>query len=240
MAQMAPRLIEAFRSGRGIPQSDYPPETVRMIERTTAPWFRHRLRGKWLAALPGAIARIEEGGAAMDVGCGSGVAAIVMAEAFPQARVSGWDPHPPCIERARAHAAAAGVADRVSFEAQDAIQLPAGAFDLITAFEVIHDAGDPVGLMTAIHRALAPDGAFLMQEIRCSPSPHENVTPIGRYFYACSTLYCLPTSLAHGGPGLGALMGEPKARELAIQAGFTHFRRLPIDDPVAVLYELRA
>ena len=117
--------------------------------------------------------------------------------------------------------------------------MPAGRFDLISTFDVVHDSADPLGLMKAIRKSLAPDGTYLLLETNAAPSVEGNVNPIGKFLYSVSTLYCMTQSLAAGGPGLGAAMGEPKTRELAAKAGFGTFRRLPIEDPFAVLYELK-
>ena len=157
--------------------------------------------------------------------------------AFPRAQVFGFDQHEGSIERARANAAKAGAG--ASFDVVDALNLPKRKFDFISTFDVVHDAVDPVGLMRSIRNALAPGGSYLMLEMNASPNVHENKTPLGRMLYPISTLYCLTTSLAHDGAGIGACMGEPKARELAAEAGFTNFRKLPFDDPFSLLYELR-
>ncbi len=107
-----------------------------------------------------------------------------------------------------------------------------GAFDLVSTFDVVHDSVDPVGLMSAIRRALREDGTYLMLEMNASGEVEENRNPLGKFLYNVSTLYCMTTSLAHGGAGIGACMGEEKARELAYAAGFAHFRKLPIEEPV--------
>lgn len=239
LVSVAPQVADAFRTGTGVSQSAYPPEFFAALERGTAPKFKHKLLKEWLPALPEVRARLESGGSALDVGCGSGMASITLARAFPQARIFGYDNHPGSIERARANAQAAGVADRVSFEVVDGTHLPAGQFDFISTFDVVHDAVDPPGLLTAIRKALAEGGTYLMLEMNASAKVEENMTPRGRMLYAISTLYCMTTSLAEGGPGIGALMGEPKARELAQAAGFTHFRRVA-EDPFNVIYELKA
>jgi SAM-dependent methyltransferase len=122
----------------------------------------------------------------------------------------------------------------------DAKRLRGPKFDFITTFDVVHDSAHPVALLKAIRRALKPDGTYLMLEMNCSPDVNENVNFIGKLLYSVSTLYCMTQSLAQSGEGIGAAMGEPKARELATVAGFAHFRRLPIQDPFSVLFELRA
>jgi SAM-dependent methyltransferase len=236
---MAPKLLESFRTGRGIPQSEYPPEVFAAIERGSAPIYRHHLVRKWLPAMPAVEAKLRTGSVALDVGCGSGRAVVAMARAFPNSRFHGYDAHKSSIERARANAEAAGVTDRVVFDVVDCTKLPGAQFDFISCFDVIHDSADPVGLMRSIRHALKPDGVFLMVEMNVSAKVEDNINPMGRLMYSTSTLYCMSVSLAHDGAGIGALMGEEKARGLAIEAGFSGFTRLPIKDAFSALYELR-
>lgn len=237
---MAPKLLESFRTGKGIPQSEYPAEVFEGIERGSAPMYRHSLIRKWMPAMPHVVETLNAGGSALDVGCGSGRAVIALAGAYPRAKIFGYDGHPGSVERARANAKAAGVADRVTFDVVDCTKLPAAQFDFIATFDVIHDSVDPVGLLKSIRGALKPDGTYLMVEVNVSNKPEDNINPMGRMMYSASTLYCMTVSLAHGGAGIGAMMGEPKARELVEQAGFTRFNRLPVKDAFSVLYEIRA
>jgi 2-polyprenyl-3-methyl-5-hydroxy-6-metoxy-1,4-benzoquinol methylase len=237
---VAPQVAEAFKSGRGVTQDQYLPDMYEGIERLTAPWYKHELVQAWIPAMPGVQEKLEAGGSACDVGCGSGRAPITIARALPAAELHGYDVHAGSIERARANAEAEGVADRVTFTVADGAELPQGRFDLITTFDVVHDSADPVGLMSAIRGALREDGTYLMLEMNASGDVEENRNPLGKFLYNVSTLYCMTTSLAHGGAGIGACMGQEKARELAYASGFTHFRKLPIEEPFSVLYELKA
>lgn len=236
---MAPKIAEAFRNGRGVTQSEYPAETWEAMERASAGMYRNQLVRKWLPTMPQVIEVLKAGGSAADVGCGSGRAVITLATAFPGARVTGFDVHPGSIDRARANAAAAGVGGRVTFEVRDGTRLPENQFDFISTFDVVHDSVDPVALLKSIRRALKKDGTYLMLEVNVSPNLEENIGPTGKMMYSMSTLYCMTVSLAHGGAGIGACMGEPKARELVAEAGFTKFRRLPIEDMFSALYEIR-
>jgi SAM-dependent methyltransferase len=237
---VAPKVAEAFKTGRGVTQEEYSPEMYEAIERGTAPWYKHHLVQEWIPAMPDVEAKLQAGGSALDVGCGSGRAAITIAKAFPNAQVAGYDIHAGSIERARANAQAEGVADRVKFDVVDGSALPQRRFDLISTFDVVHDSVDPVGLMRGIRGALAEEGTYLMLEMNASGDVADNVNPLGRLLYSVSTLYCMTTSLAHDGAGIGACMGQRKAEELAEEAGYTHFRKLPIEDPFSVLYELKA
>lgn len=236
---MASRVADAFRTGKGVPQSDYPPETFHAMERSSAGMYRHQLVRKWLPAMPHVVEALKAGATAADVGCGSGLAAITLAKAFPYARVYGYDIHPVSIERARANAQGAGVADRVTFEVRDGTKLPEARFDFVSTFDVVHDSADPVALLRSIRRSLKLEGTYLMVEVNVSPNVEDNINAKGRLMYSVSTLYCMTVSLAEGGAGIGAVMGEPKAREIAFEAGFGNFRRLPIDDPFSALYEIR-
>ena len=236
---VAPQVAEAFKTGKGVTQSEYPSSFFEAAERNSRTRYLHKLLRKWIPAMPQVVERLKAGGTAADIGCGGGRAAIMIAQAFPAARLMGYDIHAESIERARRNAEAEGVADRVSFEALDGAQLPAGKFDFVSTFDVVHDAVDPIGLMTAIRRSLKDDGTYMVQEVNVSDKLEENMKPLGKMVYSVSTLYCMTTSLAHGGAGIGTAMGEKKARDLASVAGFTRFTRLPINDDFAVLYELR-
>ena len=147
--------------------------------------------------------------------------------------------HPPVIEQARKAAAAAGVADRVSYQVLDAAAGLPESFDVITTFDVVHDAVDPLGLLRSIRDALRPGGRYLCLEINCSPDPAGNTGPIATLLYGFSILYCMTTSLADGGEGLGTLgLPEPALRNLAGKAGFAQVRRVEMDNPFNTLYEL--
>ncbi|MGE7955611.1 methyltransferase domain-containing protein [Pseudomonas sp. NPDC089530] len=237
---MAPRVIDAFRHGGGCPEEAFPIETWQGMERMTMPWYKHYLVQHWIPSLDGVKEKLETGGSVLDFGCGSGLAAITIAKAFPEARVFGCDFHPPSIERARANAEAAGVADRVRFEVSDSDALVGQKFDFVTTFVVIHDATDPQQMMTDLRQSTADDGTYLMVELNLSEDLHENMNLFGRVMYPQSTLYCMTCSLSHGGAGIGAFMGENRARLMAEAAGFNRFRKVPSDKPaLPALFELR-
>ncbi len=233
------RLIEAFRSGGGVPQSAYGEETWEGMYRLGRAWYENALVQQWLPAA-GVSHRLQAGAWCADIGCGSGLALIQLAQAFPNSTFVGLDSFDGQIERARTHAAEAGVADRVRFELHDAAGGIPGRYDLITTFDVLHDAADPPALLRSIHDALSPDGTFLIMEMNCADEPRENVGPLGTLMYGISMLYCMSTSLAAGGAALGTCGCPPaKVRALCHEAGFTSVERLPIEDPMNVLYAVR-
>jgi len=240
MMTVAPRVADAFVKGGGVPFSDYGSDLIAGIDRSNRAQFQHHLVKHWLPAMPEVVARLEAGARAADVGCGSGYPSILMAQAFPRSRFYGFDVSAESLERARADARQKGVADRVEFQRVSATALPETAkFDLITSFDAIHDMVDPRGAVRAIRRTLADDGTYMMVEVRAGETLAENLNPLGAMMYSMSTLHCMTVSLAHGGEGIGTLMGERKARELAEEAGFTRFRRLPIESAFNVFYEIR-
>lgn len=236
-----PRVIEAFRHGGGVPQSAYGDDFYAGIERFTAGWFENLLLPVWLPAVAAAQVKLERGCRVADVGCGRGRALIALAQAYPSSRYTGFDVHGPTIAQASANATAAGVADRVTFVQIDAAHGLPEQYDLITTFDVVHDAVDPRGLLRAIRTALAADGLYLCLEINCSDRLEENTGPLGALFHGFSVLYCMTSSLAGGGEGLGTVgLPEAKLRELVGEAGFGSVERVPLENPFNSLYVARA
>ena len=234
------QLTVAFRAGGGVPQSAYNDHLWDGMERFTIIWFENLLLQHWIPAMPDVQAKLERGALVADVGCGRGRALIKLAQAFPNSRYVGYDRFGPSIARATANAQAAGVAERVTFHQQDVSQGLPEPYDVITTFDVVHDAVDPVGLLRTIRQGLRADGAYVCLDVNCSDKLEENTGPLGALFHGFSVLYCMTTSLAGGGMGLGTLgFHEPKVRELCAEAGFSHVRRVPLDNPFNNLYEIR-
>jgi SAM-dependent methyltransferase len=137
----------------------------------------------------------------------------------------GFDYHASSIEKATARAAEAGLSDRVRFECATAKDY-AGTYDLVTCFDCLHDMGDPTGAAQHVRQSLKPDGTWLLVEPFAGDRVEDNLNPLGRLFYSVSTLVCTQASLSQEvGTALGAQAGEARLREIATQAGFSHFRR---------------
>ena len=240
MGAVIGQVIDSFRNGGGVPQSAYPPEQWSGLERGTAAWFNHLLLPVWIPAVPDVQAALERGIDVADVGCGAGRALVKLGEAFPNSRFVGFDIFSTQVERAREAIADAGLSDRVRIEQADVAQGLPDKFDLITTFDVIHDSADPLGLLTAIRGGLRPGGFYLCLDINCSDKLEENVGPLGSLMYGASIFYCMTTSLAQGGEGLGTLgLHEKKLRELSSAAGFSSVERVEIENPFNSLYLLR-
>lgn len=235
------QLTQAFRDGGGVPQSAYDADFWAGMERFTAGWFESHLLQEWIPAMPDVQAKLERGADVADVGCGSGRALMKLAQAFPNSRYVGYDLFQTQVDRAIANAKDAGLVDRLTFKQADAVEGLPEQYDMITTFDVIHDAVDPRGLLRAVRNSLRPDGIYVCLDINCSDKLEENAGPLGAMFHGFSILYCMTTSLAQGGEGLGTLgFNEPKVRELCGEAGFSSVRRVPLENPFNNLYEAKA
>jgi ubiquinone/menaquinone biosynthesis C-methylase UbiE len=184
--------------------------------------------------------RLAAGGRVADVGCGHGVAAILLARAYPQASVHGYDFHDRSIQVARQRADQAGLGGRIRFEPLDATSYPADGFDLICLLDTLHDLGDSAAALAHARKALAPDGAVLVVEPNAADDYAANLaSPLAALSYAASTFQCTPAALAQpGGVALGAQAGPAAVRQLADGAGFSRFRQVA-QTPVNVVLELR-
>ena len=193
----------------------------------------------WIPALEGVHEKLSEGGRVADVGCGHGVSSIVIAEGYPHATVHGTDAHDGSIAEARRLAAEAGLADRVTFATEPADALRPGDYDLVTSFDCLHDMGHPVGVARRVRAALAPGGAWMIVEPRAGDTVEENLNPVGRAYYAFSTLLCTPSSLSQEvGLALGAQAGEARIGDVVAAGGFTRFRRAA-ETPFNLVFEAR-
>lgn len=233
------RVVEAFQNGGGVKQANYPPGMWDGLERFTAGWFNNLLLQQWIPAMPAVEKKLKSGGRVADVGCGRGRALIKLAEAFPACQYVGYDAYQPTVEEASKRAKEAGVQDRVTFRYADVSKGLPEQFDLITTFDVVHDAVDPIGLLRSIRQALNPNGVYVCLDINCSDKLEENVGPLGAMFHGVSVMYCMTTSLAWSGAGLGTMgFHEKKVQELCAEAGFHTIRRVPLENPFNNLYEI--
>jgi len=201
-------------------------------ERFTNGWYENMLVQQWLPLMPDVQERLTRGVSVADIGCGRGRGIIKLAQSFPCSRYVGYDVFQPTIDRANANAQAAGVADRVRFQHLDASHDLPEQYDVITTFDVVHDAADPRGMLRSIRKALRPDGRYLCLEINAAETVEGNAGPLGTLFYGFSILYCMTTSLHNHGEGLGTVgLPESKVRELCIEVGFSSVQRAPIENP---------
>lgn len=220
------KLVAAMRGNGALAWGDHHPCMFSGTERFFRPGYRTFLVADWLPALEGVVAKLQAGAQVADVGCGHGASTIVMAEAFPASRFTGYDYHAPSVLTATERARDAGVAERVIFQQASAKDYPVRDLDLVCFFDCLHDMGDPVGAARHSYRALKDDGTVMLVEPFAEDTLDANINPVGRLFYAASTFICTPNSLSQEvGLGLGAQAGEARLRAVFEEAGFRRFRR---------------
>jgi len=222
LAQVDELIVHCFRRGGGVPYSAFP-RFQRLMAEESGAVHDASLVDKILPQVSGLGARLREGIDAADIGCGSGHAVNLLARAFPASRFSGYDLSEEGIAAARAEAERLGLAN-THFEVCDLSELAAREqYDLVTAFDAVHDQAQPAEVLRGVAAALRPDGVFLMVDIAASTNLAENLDhALGPFLYTVSCLHCMTVSLARGGAGLGAMWGHQKARRMLADAGFAH------------------
>jgi len=241
-ADFVDALADAFVSGLGLPYDRQGPAGAHRTERMLGPWTRLALVPTILPALDGVVAKLEAGVRVADVGCGAGVALVAMARSFPRSRFEGYDISRYAIERAGQLVAEAGV-DNVELHLAGPEALPHDpTYDLTLTFDCLHDMTDPPATMAAIRRSIAPDGTWLVKDIRCAPQARDNLkNPMAAMMYGFSISSCMSSALSEpGGAGLGTLGLHPELlAQLSAEAGFGRFRLLDFDEPANLYYEVR-
>lgn len=242
LAQFVPEVVRTVREGGGIPYEACRPDFTEFMDALSRRDFDFRLIDVDLAAVPGLVERLRAGIRVCDIGCGTGHAVNVMARAFPPSTFLGYDFAADAIAAAEAEARRWGLGN-ARFEVRDVTALPADAsFDLVTAFDTIHDQSRPRQVLAEARRVLADDGVFLMVDINASSHLEENVAhPMGPFLYATSLFHCMQVSLAVGGEGLGTAWGRQLAEQLLTEAGFgsVELPETAIPHPVNSLYVCR-
>lgn len=233
------KIVSAMRGNGALAWGDHHPSMFSGTENFFRPGYRANLVSKWLPALDDVVEKLERGAKVADIGCGHGASTIVMASAFPKSRFFGFDSHPASVQTATERAATAGVTKQTTFVEATAKNYEERDFDLICFFDCLHDMGDPVGAMRHAHEALKDDGTVMLVEPFAHDALDQNITPVGRMYYAASTFICTPNSLSQEvGLGLGAQAGEARLRDVSLQAGFTRFRRAA-ETPFNIVFEAR-
>ncbi|MFF8828818.1 class I SAM-dependent methyltransferase [Streptomyces sp. NPDC015131] len=235
MGEVEQRVVAAFREGGGVPYEAYP-RFQALQAQETARVYDASLVDTVVPLVPGLTERLREGIDVLDVGTGRGHAPLVLARAFPRSRFTGLDRSEEGIAYARRQAARHSLGN-LSYTVGDSTELP-GPYDLVTAFDVIHDLARPQETLDAVAAALREDGTFLMGEFAASSNLEENVGhPFGPVLYGFSVFYCMTTSLSTGGAGLGTVWGEQTARRMLGEAGFTDVRVRSVEgDPLNAYY----
>jgi 2-polyprenyl-3-methyl-5-hydroxy-6-metoxy-1,4-benzoquinol methylase len=234
-----PHITERFRTGEGLGWHEHDHDLFEGTERFFRPGYLAHLVAEWLPALDGVVERLQAGARVADIGCGHGASTILMAQAFPASTFVGSDYHEGSIEAAQRAAERAGVADRIRFEVARAQDLSGGPYDLVCVFDALHDMGDPVGAARRVREQVAPDGTWMVVEPMAGDRPQDNLNPVGRIFYAGSTMICTPASLSQEvGLALGAQAGERRLAQVLRDGGFSRVRRAA-ETPFNLVLEAR-
>jgi SAM-dependent methyltransferase len=234
-----PRITESFRTGDGMGWHEHVDGVFHGCEKFFRPGYAANLVSSWIPALSDVQQKLEAGARVADVGCGKGASAILMAKAFPKSQFYGFDYHDKSIEAARESAQRAGVADRVTFAVAKAKEFPGRDYDFVAVFDCLHDMGDPIGAAAHVRQSLASNGTWMIVEPFANDHLKDNLNPVGRVYYAFSTLLCTPCSRSQEvGLCLGAQAGESRIREVVTSAGFNRFRRAT-ETAFNIVYEAR-
>ncbi len=235
LLRIAPQVARAFGEGGGVAFGEFGPDCVDALDLVNRGQYEQRFADYWLRALPEARERLEAGGRALDVGCGSGRVCIALAKAFPAAEIVGIDPDEESIRRARAAAP-----EKIRFEANTTSNLARGAgFDLVTLCDALHDLAAPLAVLGEIRALLKPGGTLFIVEPRAADRLEDNRNPVATTFYGFSLFHCMTQSLARGGPGLGTCLGPAATEKLLREAGFTRFEKLDIKSLTNLFYAAR-
>ena len=230
------KLTHAFRHGGGVSWKERCNCMFCGTDRFFRPGYKANLVEHWLPSLEGVVEKLERGSLVADVGCGFGSSTLLMAKAFPNSHFIGIDFHTPSIEHASEHAKGMANAQFTTARAQD---FKGMGFDLVTIFDALHDMGDPVGAVRHIAKALKPDGTLMLVEPMAGDNLSDNLSPVGRIFYAASANTCVPASLGQEvGAALGAQAGQAKLTQVLNSGGFSKVRR-STETPFNMVLEAR-
>ncbi|MGY1803120.1 class I SAM-dependent methyltransferase [Blastococcus sp. SYSU D00922] len=235
-----PRLAEAYRTGGGLSWAEMGPEAREGQAAANRPFFMGALVTEVLPGLADVDAVLRDGGRVADVGCGMGWSSIGMATGYPAARVDGFDVDAPSIEQARSNAAETGVADRVRFAVADVAGLTdVGEYDLVTAFECVHDMPDPVGVLSAVRTMVRPGGTVLVVDERVAETFTAPGDDVERLMYGYSLTCCLPDSMSTTpSVATGTVMRPAVLAGYARAAGFDGVQVLPVEHDFFRFYRL--
>jgi 2-polyprenyl-3-methyl-5-hydroxy-6-metoxy-1,4-benzoquinol methylase len=240
LGEVEQKIIGRFRDGGGLSYAEYPRFHSLMAE-MSGEVFDAALVDMTLPMAEGLPDRLRAGVDVADFGCGSGHAINVMAKAFPASRFTGIDFSEEGVATATAEAERLGLTN-ARFERHDVADMDiVEAYDVITAFDAIHDQAQPAAVLRNIFRALRPGGVFLMVDIKASSQLEDNVgVPLAAYIYAVSTMHCMSVSLAFDGAGLGTAWGWQLATSMLQESGFTDVDVRELEtDPINYYYVAR-
>jgi SAM-dependent methyltransferase len=232
------KIIEAFKTGKGLGWGDHHHYLFEGTEKFFKPNYVANLTNSWIPSLENVEPKLRNGAKVADVGCGHGASTILMAKAYPNSQIIGFDSHKPSIEWAQREAENEDL-QNLTFEVANSTDYPSDDYDLVTFFDCFHDMGDPAGAARHVLQTLKKkNGTWMVVEPFANDKLEENLNPLGRVFYSISSVVCVPASLDENGPALGAQAGEQKITELIKSSGFSKVR-LATQTPFNLVFEAK-
>lgn len=242
-------FLKMFRGERTFSWMDHNPSMAEGFAEFFKSGYIGNLINSWIPAVDNGnvLEKLKKGAKVADVGCGFGTTTLMMARTYPNSTFTGFDFHKESIEKANEFAKKEANINNVKFEISSASEFPGSDYDFITFFDCLHDMGDPAGALTHTRSVLKKDdgygdinnnGTCMIVEPFAQNELENNVNPISSTFYAASTLICVPNSLAFNGPALGAQAGENRIKDIVMESGFSHFKRV-IETPLNIVYEAK-
>lgn len=239
LLRQAPEVARAFREGGGVHFHEFDEDWIAALDLMNSGAYQNRLASYWMKQLPDIEERLRAGGRALDIGSGVGKVSLALAEAYPQARITGFDPDGNSVEQARQAAAKAG-SKRVEFIQGLITDIdPEPVFDFAGMFDCLHDLAEPAATLAEVRARMSPGGVLMVMEPRAADRLPDNANPLGTVYYGFSLFHCMTQSLAQGGPGLGTCMGPEKTMALLREAGFSEVAELPIKSQTNMFYAAR-
>ena len=233
------KTLDAFRTGRGVAWGEHDGRMACGVAAFYRNGYRASLVPHWLPSLDGVEAQLQAGIAVADVGCGHGHSTLLMAQAYPNSRFFGFDPHVDSIEAARRNAREQGLDDRVHFEVARAMDYRNENYGLVCFFDALHDMGDPVGAVRHAASALAPGGTVMLVEPFARDRTEDNLNTTGHLYFGGSTVICCAHAISEGGKlVLGAQAGPARLADVCRKAGLAHFR-VAAETPFNLICEVR-
>ena len=234
-------LLKVFKNGGGIDYEQIDQGFWDGIDQTGCTRYKHFLVSDWINEMPELKSKLEKGSVTFaDFGCGSGRSTIELAKAFPKSQFYGYDLFDPNIDKSKKNAEDAGVINNIDFIQWDVSKKLDQKFDFVACFDLIHDMTDPIQGLRTIREAVKDDGIFVLMDIKCEDDPADNKGPMAPFLYSMSLHFCMTTSLANNGFGLGTVgLPEGKVKEYCKLVGFNNVKRIKTDHPLNAVYEIR-
>jgi SAM-dependent methyltransferase len=238
------QVLKAYRNGKGVPYPYYGADFREGQAGMNRAMFLRQLGTEWLPSIPDVHNRLmaDPPARVADIGCGGGWSSIGIAHSYPKVLVDGYDLDEPSVELAQANVAEAGLSERVSIHRRDAGDPSLrGRYDLVTAFECVHDMSDPVGALRTMLSLAGDGGSVIVMDERVGDRFTATGSEVEWMMYGWSVLHCLPVGKADvPSAETGTVMRADTLKQYAAKAGFCDLEVLPIDNFFFRFYRLKA